>query len=253
MKLYSEFPQWWPLMSAPEEYAEEAEIYSGLLQEACDAPIATLLELGSGGGNNALHMKERFGNLVLTDLAPGMLDVSRGLNPECEHHVGDMRNVRLDRTFDAVFVHDAICYMKTEEEVRQVMETAWTHCRPGGSALFAPDHISDTFHSYSDEGGHDEEAIEGAACPRGLRYLGWAWDLDPEDRLYEVDYAFLLRDRDGSTRMVHSRHQEGLFSRQCWLDLLSDVGFEGRAVRLEHSDVEDGLHEMFVARRPAAS
>ena len=100
-------------MSAPEDYAEEADIYAGLLEEACDGSIETLLELGSGGGNNAVHMKERFGQLVLTDISPGMVEVSRNLNPECDHRIGDMRTVRLDRTFDAIFVHDAICYMTT--------------------------------------------------------------------------------------------------------------------------------------------
>jgi hypothetical protein len=33
-----------------------------------------------------------------------MLDVSRALNPECEHIEGDIRTVRLERSFDAVRV-----------------------------------------------------------------------------------------------------------------------------------------------------
>ncbi|MEE2775711.1 MAG: class I SAM-dependent methyltransferase [Acidobacteriota bacterium] len=249
--LYNDFPEWWPLMSAPSEYEEEAAIYADLLQGACDGPIETLLELGSGGGNNALFMKKRFGQLVLTDLAPGMLEVSRALNPECEHQQGDMRDLRLDQTFDAVFVHDAVCYMATEGDLRRAMTTAAEHCRPSGAVLFAPDHISESFHAYTDEGGHDEDPRAPDEVPRGLRYLGWAWDRDPDDGLYEVDYAFILRERDGSTRAVHESHQEGLFSRARWLELLSDVGFEARAVPLEHSEVEPGLHEMFVGtRRP---
>ena len=65
-----------------------------------------------------------------------------------------------------------------------------------------------------------------------------------------VDYAFLLRDRDGSVRAVQDRHVEGLFARDRWLDLLAGVGFEARSVPLVLSDVEPGRHEMFVARRP---
>ena len=72
----------------------------------------TLLELGSGGGNNASHLKHRF-ECTLTDLSPEMLALSRTLNPECEHIEGDMRTLRLERTFDAVFVHDAIAYITT--------------------------------------------------------------------------------------------------------------------------------------------
>ena len=251
-RLYAEFAPWWPLMSAPEDYAEDADIYAGLLDEACDGSIKTLLELGSGGGNNAVHMKERFGELVLTDISPGMIEVSRNLNPECDHRVGDMRTVRLDRTFDAVFVHDAICYMTTERELLQVIETAWAHCRRGGAVLLAPDYVRENFRPATDEGGHDESlAPEGEDCPRGLRFLEWVWDLDPNDTQYVVDYAYLLRDRYRSVRVAHDRHVEGLFARERWQALLQEVGFTARAVPLDHSEVEPGRHEMFVGKRPA--
>ena len=40
----------------------------------------TLLELGSGGGNNASFLKMRF-DMTLVDLSPGMLEVSRAALP----------------------------------------------------------------------------------------------------------------------------------------------------------------------------
>ena len=46
-----------------------------------------------------------------------MLDVSRVLNPDREHLQCDMRTVRLGREFDCVFVHDAVCYMTTLEDL----------------------------------------------------------------------------------------------------------------------------------------
>src|SRR5690349_10094450 len=56
-RLYGDLAAWWPLMSAPEEYVEEAELYTRALLEAAVTPPGTLLEIGSGGGNNASHMK----------------------------------------------------------------------------------------------------------------------------------------------------------------------------------------------------
>ncbi|MXZ70611.1 MAG: class I SAM-dependent methyltransferase [Acidobacteria bacterium] len=256
MRLYEELAEWWPLLDDPETaYAVEAGIYADLLAEACDGPIESLLELGSGGGNNALHMKQRFPHLLLTDISEAMLAVSRALNPECEHRLGDMRTLRLDRTFDAVFVHDAVCYMTTEADLRRALETAWVHCRPGGAVLFAPDYVRENFpDEMTDDGGCDESATSGAAGthPRGLRYLEWQWDPDPSDTQYVVDYAFLVRDRDGSARAVYDRHVEGLFTRQCWLDLLDEVGFDARTVPFVHPEVEPGRHEMFVGRRRAS-
>ena len=253
-RLYDELADWWPLVGdAATEYAVEAGVYADLLAEACDGPIESLLELGSGGGNNALHMKRRFPRLFLTDLSPGMLAASRALNPECEHRLGDMRTLRLGRTFDAVFVHDAVCYMTTEADLRRAMETAWVHCRPGGAVLFAPDYVRESFPGAStDDGGRDEPRPAGGAglCARGLRFVEWVWDPDPADTEYIVDYAFLLRERDGSARVVHDRHVEGLFTRRRWLDLLSEVGFDARREPFVHPEVEPGRHEMLVGRRP---
>ena len=90
------------LLTRPEDYTDEAERYRRLILDAC--PVArTLLELGAGGGNNASHLKAHF-TCTLADVSPQMLTVSRRLNPECEHVLGDMRTMRLGRTFDAVFV-----------------------------------------------------------------------------------------------------------------------------------------------------
>jgi SAM-dependent methyltransferase len=242
-RLYRELAAWWPLFSAPADYAEEAAIYRSVLAEAAQPPLTTVLELGSGGGNNASHLKEHV-QLTLVDLSPGMLEVSRALNPECEHVEGDMRTVRLGRLFDAVFVHDAVNYMTTEQDLRMAMETAFVHCRPGGAALFAPDHLRENFRTGTDHGGHDGDG-------RGVRYLEWTWDPDPVDTTYLVDYAYLLRNADGSMEVEHDRHVEGLFPRATWLRLLDQVGFRARPVPIEHSELEPGSYEVFVGARPA--
>ena len=241
-RLYRELADWWPLLSTPADYAEEAAFYQRTLLDACRRPCETLLELGSGGGNNASHLKARF-RMTLVDPAPGMLAVSRALNPECEHVQGDMRTVRLDREFDAVFIHDAICYMTTEADVRRAIETAWVHCRPDGAVLFAPDHVRENFASAADCGGHD-------GADRALRYLEWMWDPDPSDTTYVVDYAYMLREPDGQVHVEHDRHEEGLFAREDWLRIIRDVGFEPAIVAFNHSELEPGRYIVFAARRP---
>ena len=242
-RLYSELAEWWPLLSAPEDYEEEAAFYTSALKGACRIQPRTLLELGSGGGNNASHMKSHFERVMLVDPSDGMLAHSRHLNPECEHVVGDMRTVRLGRTFDCVFVHDAVMYMTSEHDLRLAMETAFAHCAPGGAALFAPDAVKETYAASTGHGGHDGET-------RSMRYLEWSWDPDPSDDTAVADYVCVLRDADGSVRVVHDRHVEGLFSRDTWLRLLTAVGFTPSIVPFDHSELEPGSYELFLAPKP---
>jgi hypothetical protein len=69
-KLYGELASWWPLLSSPADYAEEAAFYERILVGASEGPARTLLELGSGGGNNASYLKTRF-QMVMDDRSDG--------------------------------------------------------------------------------------------------------------------------------------------------------------------------------------
>jgi ubiquinone/menaquinone biosynthesis C-methylase UbiE len=243
-KIYSDLAEWWPLMSAPDDYAEEAAFYTQVLKSGCAIRPRTLLELGSGGGNNAVHMKRHFEQVTLTDLSDGMLAHSRRLNPDCEHLVGDMRTLRLDRVFDCVFIHDAVTYMASQGDLRQAMATAFVHCAPGGAALFAPDTLKETYQDSTECGGHDHDS-------RAMRYLEWTWDPDPEDETCTTDYVYTLREADGSVRVVHDRHIEGVFSRETWLRLLRETGFDATVIMFDHSELEPGTYHLLLARKPS--
>jgi hypothetical protein len=41
-----------------------------------------------------------------------------------------------------------------------------------------------------------------------------------------------------------------LFARADWLRLLSDVGFQPRAVLFDHSELDPGSYEVFVCAKP---
>jgi trans-aconitate methyltransferase len=217
-RLYRELASWWSLLSPPAEYDDEAADLLRKLAAGGGPTSGTLLELGAGGGSLASHLKRRF-TLTLTDKSPAMLDVSRTVNPECEHLVGDMRSLRLPRSYDVVLVHDAITYATDPDTVRAVLRTAAVHCRSGGIVAILPDHVRETFQGGTEHGGHD--APDG----RALRYLEWTWDPDPTDTTYTVDYVFLLRTPDGAVAVEHERHIEGLFSRAEWLEWLAEAGF----------------------------
>jgi SAM-dependent methyltransferase len=217
-RVYSDLAEWWPLISPPEEYAEEAAHLADVFDSAA-MPLRDVLDLGSGGGGVAVHLKRRLA-LTLVDLSEEMLAVSRRLNPECEHIRGDMRTIRLGRTFDAVLVHDAIDYMTSEEDLRRVIETAFAHCRPGGLGVFVPDHIADTFRESAGGGGGSD------ATGRQASFREWTWDPDLADDWIQAEYEFVLRDADATVRVVRETHRLGAFSQRTWLRLLTDAGFD---------------------------
>ena len=238
-RLYEDLADWWQVISPPSEYAEEAALYVDTIRDAARRPVREVLELGSGGGNNASHMKRAFA-LTLVEPAERMRELSRALNPECAHVTGDMRDVRLGRTFDAVFVHDAVMYMTTEDDLRAALATVAAHLAPGGVALVAPDATTETFSGATEHGGGED------ASGRRARYLGWTLPPSPGGTSFETHYAFLLREPDGTVRVAHDLHHEGIFPRATWLGLFREVGL---AAGLAPREIEGVQYDSFVAFR----
>jgi SAM-dependent methyltransferase len=237
-KLYGELAQWWPIFSAKEDYADEAACFREIFLTAVTPPPKTLVEFGSGGGNNAFHLKRDFA-MTLVDASPAMIEVSRATNPECEHLVGDMRTIRLERVFDAVFIHDAIMYMTSEVDLHRAIETAYAHLKPGGVALLAPDFVRETFKPSTDEGGEDGEG-------RSMRWQSWTFDPDPADSTVVSHFVYMMKERDRLT-VEHDVHICGLFAREVWLRLLRQSGFQTRIV------VDSYNRDLLVALKPATA
>ena len=237
MKQYTTLAHWWPLLSPAEEYAQEAAFFAGLITNSGLPANATLLELGCGGGSNAYHLKPLFDDVMLTDLSNDMLAVSRQLNPDCEHRQGDMRTMRLDRQFDVVFTHDAIDFMTTVRDLGAAISTAFTHCKPGGIALFVPDHVHETFEPCTEHGGTDGDG-------QAMRFLEWCYTDEGQDTTYTAEYVYLLREGGGPAKVEHERLTCGLFKRDEWLHLIGAAGFEVQTF------TDDFGRELFLATRP---
>jgi len=225
-RIYGDLADWWPLISPPREYSAESAYLAAVLDRALEpdsapepgAPQPQVLDLGSGGGHVALHLKDQF-DLTLVDLSEDMLTVSRQFCPESPHVQGDMRSVRLGRTFDAVLVHDAIDYIIGTEDLRLAIETAAVHCRPGGIVLFVPDYLRDNFVELtgSGGGGMDETGRTASFSER-------TWDPDPDDERVQADYEFTLRTADGDEKVICESHRLSAFSRETWRVELTKAG-----------------------------
>ena len=241
--MYTELAGWFHLITAPEDYAEEAAFYWETIRETARRPVETLLELGSGGGNNAFHLKEHC-DLTLVDLSPPMVELSREINPECEHHVGDMRTFDAGRRFDAVFIHDAVGYLTSLDEVRAAVENAARHLEPGGVVLVVPDHVVENFQDGTEHGGHIGDG-------RSVWYEERSWDPDPGDTTYLTHYVYRLSEEGREVRTVEDTHVLGLFSRADWLEVIERAGLAATAIPFDHSEVGYTLEVFIGASDPA--
>lgn len=253
-RIYGDLADWWPMISPPKEYSAESAYLAAVLEQALQphqAPATSrkpeVLDLGSGGGHIAVHLKDRF-DLTLVDLSQGMLDVSRQLLPHCPHIQGDMRSIRLRRSFDAVLVHDAIDYIIGTDDLRLTIETAAAHCRPGGVVLFVPDYVKETFEEFTGGGGGgvDETGRTASFSER-------TWDPDPDDDWVQADYEFVLRTAAGDEKVIYESHRLSAFSRATWQAQLTSAGLQpqpalaGQAPS-PHARPPDNL---FLTRKPA--
>lgn len=110
--------------------------------------------------------------------------------------------------------------------------------------MFTPDEVTETYEPGTEHGGHDDP-VTG----RGIRYLAWSWDPDPNDEMTTVEYSFLLRQESGAVESMYETHVNGLFSTAAWLDLLSAAGFVPEAIT--EVTTEDRTPRIyFVAKRP---
>jgi len=205
-------------MSPTDNYIEWTEYLLHTFRKFSRIPCDTLLDLGSGGGHNAFHLKHHY-RVTCVDLSPAMLDVSRNLNPELEHIQGDMRSVRLRRLFSLVLIDDSISYMLSENDLAEAFRTAWEHLEPGGVFITPIEQTKEGWVRYKTE----SHTVHVAGDLR-LSYDEELYDPDPDDSTYECLLTYRLRAPD-ELRVEADLHLLGIFPLDRWLRTAEEIGF----------------------------
>ena len=255
-RMYDDFAHLWPLISHHSDYEFEAKHWRNALTAELGQGGLRILELGVGGGNNLHHIlypqcdgrpsREAACNgehmrhdrpahdAVVVDPSEKMLANCLRLNPTVEYHIGDMQTVRLDsdEKFDAVLIHDAVCYLMSEDDINATLATARFHLRQGGVLIMAPDWFTETY-----PGTRLEAGIRRDVSPE-FASIEYDHDPDPTDSTLESVFVYIIKNPDGSVRVEEDRHITGIFSIGTWLGLMERAGF--RAKRLPYPVHEDG-------------
>lgn len=92
----------------------------------------SLLDVGCGTGRDLEYLAKRCPDVVGVDYQPAMIDYARQRRPMIDFRTGDMRSLRLGRTFEAITSFGyAIANIHGNAEIDEVMATFAAHAAPG--------------------------------------------------------------------------------------------------------------------------
>ena len=237
-RMYKDLAWTWPIISPPEDYADEAAQFRKAILDHSTIPVKTLLDIGCGGGHIDFHLKKEF-EITGIDLNDGMLENARKLNPHVSYLQGDMRDLDLDEQFDTVIIADSILYMQNEEELKAAFETARKHLKPGG-----------VFVTYAEEWKGKEKQTRTYLHTREkgdfeITFIEDYYDPDTEDTTFECTFVYLIREK-GKLRIELDRHVCGIFPLKTWSETLEQAGFKVSQMTFEG----EGECPMFVGVKP---
>ncbi|MBN1892977.1 methyltransferase domain-containing protein [bacterium] len=217
-------------LADPSDYEKEVQFYVDLIRRAAAGSPRTLLHLGSGAGGHDRIFKRHF-TVTGVDISPGMLKKARLAHPDVEYLEGDMRTVRLGRKFDAVAIPDSIDYMAMEDDLRQAVQTAALHLKPGGVLLVAAK-TKETFQNNNFAYTGDRDGVHVTALENNY--------IHPfRPNTYEAVIVYLIR-KQGELEIHTDRHVLGLFPLAFWEQLFRDAGFDMQKTML------DGIYDKFL-------
>jgi ubiquinone/menaquinone biosynthesis C-methylase UbiE len=212
-----------------EEVAKVAEIVRARNPEA-----KSLLDVGCGTGEHILHLKKEF-DCVGIDLSPQLLAACREKNPDVQVFEGDMKNLDLQRKFDAVIcLFGAVGYMLTAADLDKAIANMAKHFNRNGVLIVEPWLFSDRFTD-----GHynimtAETETMKIARSNTSRRVG---------DISEIDFHFLVASAEG-TEHFQEVHRLGLYSKDVY-----QTAFDRGGLSVEFDESGFMGRGMFIAQR----
>lgn len=144
MSVFSSYARYYDLLYKDKDYTAEAKYVHQLLQKYA-GQAQSILELGCGTGIHAALLAEMGYEICGVDFSSEMLARAKKrvgeLPPQHAQKLqflhADIRNLRLNRQFDAVIsLFHVISYQTTNADLQATFATAKTHLKSGGAFIF---------------------------------------------------------------------------------------------------------------------
>ena len=139
----STYAEAYDLLYREKDYTAECALIKRLLENYGDGSVRSILDLGCGTGSHIFPLAREGYELVGVDRSVEMLaraqqkSTDSQVNGRTTFCQGDIRNVDLQRRFDAAIMMFAVLgYQLTNADVLSTLKSARQHLRPGGVFIF---------------------------------------------------------------------------------------------------------------------
>ncbi len=224
MSVFNEYARYYDLLYRDKDYSGEADYIQRLIR-SYHAETATVLNLGCGSGRHDLYLADKGYAITGVDLSEEMLAIARNSttgNNSPDYLHGDVRSVRLDKSFDAVIsLFHVISYQQTNEDLKAAFITACCHLKPGGVFIFdcwyGPAVLTNRPAIRIKEMEDDSITVTRIAQP----------DMHPNGNAVDVNYLVFIRDKQsGNVHEIRETHRMRYLFLPEIQQLLTDSGFE---------------------------
>ena len=236
MSVFAAYSRYYDLLYRDKDYAAEARYVHELVQQHHPA-ARTMLDLGCGTGRHAQLLSQHGYTLTGVDLSEEMLKVARAASPALGFVQGDVRTVRLGKTFDVVAsLFHVMSYQTTNADLRAALETIREHLAPGGLFVFDCWYGPAVLTSRPETRVKrlEDESIHVTRLAEPV--------LHPNENVVDVNYHVLIRDKQsGAVEELRETHKmRYLFAPEVQL-LLEDAGLRLTQIREFMSEREPGF------------
>ncbi len=216
-QLYKDYQWVWDLTSDPDDYKDLADYVIDKILKNQIVDTKTVLHLGCGSGCMDYHLKKHF-ELTGVDLSEDMIKSAQVKNPECSYFMGDMRDFKLDKKYDAIIIPDSIDYMLSAQEIEKVYKNAKRLLNANGLFLVIVGYEPEKFPQ------NRTTVDEAANGDRVVTSIENNYVSDYSTNSFEATFVFLIREK-GKLETIIDVQKLGLFKREIWFNELINVGF----------------------------
>lgn len=210
MKVFANYARYYNLLYRDKDYATEANFVNQLLQSYAPG-TESIIELGCGTGAHAALLAQAGYEVYGVDLSADMLEQAQtrsltlppALACQLNFSQGDIRNVRLERKFDAaISLFHVFSYQTSNDDLQAAFATAKYHLKPGGVFIFdcwyGPAVLSDRPTVRVKRLEDEEIIVTRIAEPI----------MDFNDNLVDVNYQVFIQSKDsGTVEQIHETHK----------------------------------------------